>query len=233
MKIYIAEDEPLAAAKTRLLLEKIGEGGDISTFDNGVSALAAIMREKPDILFLDIQMPGMTGMEVMERIKDVEVIVTSAFDQYALDSFRFQVTDYLLKPYSLERLQTAVSKAKESIRLKALDRQVHSANLSVRTNGKNEIIPLADITYVESVKDYIRIVTADGQSRMVLCTLRNLEDQLDKAAFVRVHRSYIVNVNYVVGTSAQELTLKDGTRVAVGKTYRDIVARIHGKPKLG
>ena len=121
MKIYIAEDEPLASAKLKLFLEKLNEQGDISIFDNGISALAAIDRERPDLLFLDIQMPGMTGIDIMQRISGIPVIVTSAYDNYAIDSFSFNATDYLLKPYTLERLKMAVEKAKKVIRLNQLD----------------------------------------------------------------------------------------------------------------
>ncbi len=223
MKIYIAEDEPLAAAKLKLFLEKLGESGDISLFDNGISVLAAITSNRPDLLFLDIQMPGLTGMQVLERLTGLQVIITSAFDQYALDSFRFQVTDYLLKPYTLERLQVAVNKAKENLRLQQLDQQVNAAKLMVRAEGKTEKISQADILYLESLKDYVRIVTYEQGKRvqrLTLSTLSSLEEQLDTNHFLRVHRSYIVNFRKVSRFESQNLTLSDGTSIPVGKTYR-------------
>lgn len=223
MKIYIAEDEPLAAAKLKLFLEKLGESGDISLFDNGISVLAAITSNRPNLLFLDIQMPGLTGMQVLERLTGLQVIITSAFDQYALDSFRFQVTDYLLKPYTLERLQVAVNKAKENLRLQQLDQQVNAAKLMVRAEGKTEKISQADILYLESLKDYVRIVTYEQGKRvqrLTLSTLSSLEEQLDTNHFLRVHRSYIVNFRKVSRFESQNLTLSDGTSIPVGKTYR-------------
>ena len=132
MKIYIAEDEPLAAAKLKLFLEKLGEGGDISVWTDGVSALAAIERERPDLLFLDIQMPGLTGMQILPRLHELPVIVTSAYDQYAIDSFSLNVTDYLLKPNTLERLKMAVEKGKKVIRLQQLERSSQARQITLR-----------------------------------------------------------------------------------------------------
>lgn len=226
MKIYIAEDEPLAAAKLKFFLEKLGEGGDVSLFDNGVSLLAAIGKDKPDLLFLDIQMPGMTGMQVLERISGIQVIVSSAFDRYALESFRFQVADYLLKPYTLERLQLALGKARENIRLKQLDQQINAARLTVRVDGRSEIILQSDILYIEAMKDYVRIFCLEGTrsvQRLTMETLGGIGEMLDDRYFIRVHRSYIVNLRQVTGFDSQQLELTTGTKVPVGKTYRNTI----------
>ncbi len=223
MKIYIAEDEPLAAAKLKLFLEKLGESSDVSHFDNGMSALAAVENEPPDLLFLDFQMPGLTGMQVLERISGMQVIITSAFDKYAIDSFRFQVTDYLLKPYTLERLQTALNKAKENIRLQQLDRQVNAARLTVRADGKTEILQQADILYLEALKDYVRIVSEESGRRMqrlTLGTLASIGEQLDPQYFKKVHRSFIVNLRHVVKFEYPALTLTDGTQIPVSRAHR-------------
>jgi len=224
MKIYIAEDEPLAAAKLKLFIEKLGEGPDITHFDNGVSALAAIQREAPDVLFLDIQMPGMTGMEVLECLgnQKSQVIITSAYDQYALPAFGFHVTDYLLKPYTIERLGEALKKAKETIRLKQLDQQVNATTLSIRCDGRDEVVHTADIIALESLKDYVRISLNNHQHRLVLAPLSSFESQLPDE-FVRIHRSFIINKQAIVAIDGNEVTMCDGSKYSVGKTYRNIL----------
>ncbi|MCR5394992.1 MAG: LytTR family DNA-binding domain-containing protein [Bacteroidales bacterium] len=220
MKIYIAEDEPLAAAKLKLFLEKLNEQGDISIFDNGISALAAIDRERPDLLFLDIQMPGMTGMEIMQRISGIPVIVTSAYDNYAIDSFSFNATDYLLKPYTLERLKVAVEKARKAIRLNQLEKESMGAQLTIRCDGKNEVLNEHDILWLESLKDYVRIVTSDGKHHLTLGALSSFEQQLDTETFARVHRSFIINLSKVKSSGAQMVTMSDGTEIPIGRKYK-------------
>ena len=221
MKIYIAEDEPLASAKLKLFIEKLEENPEISIFDNGISALAAIDRERPDLLFLDIQMPGLTGMQVLERGVNVPVIITSAYDQYAIDSFSFNVTDYLLKPYTLERLKMALDKAHKAIRLQELDAVSAPRQISIRVDGATEIVQIDNILYLESDKDYVRFVTTDKQRRLLTKgSMNSFEEQLPKEKFSRVHRSYIVNDSQVESWALQTLTMTDGTEIPIGKTYR-------------
>lgn len=223
MKIYIAEDEPLASAKLKLFLEKLGESSNVYTFDNGVSLLAAINREHPDLLFLDIQMPGMTGMEVLERIQGIPVIITSAYDQYAIESFSFNVTDYLLKPYTLPRLEAAVEKAKKAIRLQELDKVSQQQLLNFRAEGMNVHLPLEKILYLEAVKDYVKIETTDNQRHMTLARLSNLEEQLSDSHFTRVHRSFIVNTRYISSIGTQSLILQNDIEIPIGKTYKKLL----------
>jgi len=225
MNIYIAEDEPLASAKLKLFLQKIGEKGEIRVFDNGISLLASLQDSLPDILFLDIQMPGANGMQVLERmaeigLKSTQIIITSAFEQYALQSFGFSVTDYLLKPYTLDRLKQAVDKAKNNIRLQSLDKQINTCTISVRVDGRNVMIPSNEIVYLESLKDYVRIVTNDGQKRLTLGTLSSFEEKLTDD-FLRVHRSFIINLNHILDFNSQTVTMLGKLEISIGKTYRE------------
>lgn len=230
MRIYIAEDEPLAAAKLKLFLEKLGEGSDLRHFDNGVTALSAVLEQTPDLLFLDIHMSGLSGMEILARLaaepeaQDLPVIITSAYDQYAIDSFGYNVTDYLLKPFTLERLEQALRKAKQTIRLQQLQRQLDSSSLSIRCDGKTEILQTSDILLLESLKDYVRIMTRDGRNRTVLGTLTNFEEQLPANDFMRIHRSYIINVHEIQEIGSSQIRLSSGFSVPVGKTYRSLLS---------
>lgn len=221
MKIYIAEDEPLAAAKLKLFIEKLGEGPDITLLDNGINTLAALRNEVPDILFLDIQMPGITGMEILESIEldRTQVIITTAYDHYALPAFSFNVTDYLLKPYTIERLKVALEKAKNTLRLQQLDMQVNASTITIKYDGKTEVISTSEIVSLYADKDYTHFALRDGSRRMVLGTLSSFESQLPDD-FMRIHRSTIINRNAVVSTEGYNVNLCDGQQVAVGKTYR-------------
>lgn len=221
MKIYIAEDEPLAAAKLKLFIEKLGEGPDITLLDNGINTLAALRNEVPDILFLDIQMPGITGMEILESIEldRTQVIITTAYDHYALPAFSFNVTDYLLKPYTIERLKVALEKAKNTLRLQQLDMQVNASTITIKYDGKTEVISTSEIVSLYADKDYTHFALRDGTRRMVLGTLSSFESQLPDD-FMRIHRSTIINRNAVVSTEGYNVNLCDGQQVAVGKTYR-------------
>lgn len=220
MKIYIAEDEPLASAKLKLFLDKLGEGSDTAIFDNGFSVLAAIDKERPDLLFLDIQMPGMTGMEVLQRIQGLPVIITSAYDQYAIESFNLNVTDYLLKPYSLERLKAAIEKGKKALRLLQIEQQEKSQQLIIRVEGTNEVINIAEMLYIEALKDYVKIVLTNNRTRITLGSISGFEGQLSNAKFLRVHRSFLVNTQKIVSQTANSITLTDGQEIPLGRTYK-------------
>ena len=229
LNIFIAEDEPLAAAKLKLFLQKLGET-DVRVFDNGMSLLARLTEEIPDVLFLDIHMPGATGMQVMERIgiskhNAIQIIVTSAYEQYALESFNYNVTDYLLKPFTLERLHVALDKAKTNIRLRNLEKQASTEVITVRCEGKSVIIPVQDIVLLESLKDYVRIVTTGHHKHITMGTLGSFAERLPED-FVRIHRSYLVNIGHIKAFSSQTVTMIDGSQIAIGRTYREQIEAI-------
>lgn len=215
MRIYITEDEPLAAQKLQLFLQKLGERAeDITIYDNGEKLLEALqIAPFPDLLFLDIQMPGLTGLEVLGRLQEdanqLKVIITSAYDQYAIDGFNFGVTDYLLKPYTLDRLRQALSKVRPE------------PVINIRCEGRTERIRVQDIVCLESNKDYTCFTLEDGRRLMTLGTLSGFEQQLPESAFARVQRSYIVGLKHVQSYNSQSVLLSTGVEVPIGKTFRD------------
>lgn len=220
MRIYIAEDEPLAAQKLQLFLEKLGETpDDITRFSDGASLMNALTSGLcPDLLFLDIQMPGLTGIEVLRQLQSLQsdsgqespkVIITSAYDQYAIDGFNFGVADYLLKPYTLDRLRQALSKVRTE------------PMLSIRCDGRTERVRISDIVCLESAKDYTCFTLADNRRLSTLGTLSGFEQQLPATLFARVQRSYIVGLKHVRSFNSQTVMLSIGTEVPIGKTYRD------------
>ena len=218
MRIFIAEDEPLAAQKLQLFLQKLGEE-DTTVFDNGANLVEALKTTpKPDLLFLDIQMPGLTGIEVLQHLqtpeqqkgnKELKVIITSAYDQYAIDGFNFGVADYLLKPYTLDRLRQALAKVRPE--------QV----INIRVEGRTVPIRVTDIVSLSAQKDYTEFTLADGQKLLTIGTLTGFEQQLPTMLFSRIQRSYLVGLRHVKNYSASVVSLTTGEELPIGRTYRD------------
>jgi DNA-binding LytR/AlgR family response regulator len=226
--IYIIEDEPPAAEKLRLFLQRAAPECKAEVFRDGRTALQALQSQRPELIFLDIEIPGLTGLELLEQLPPEErplVVITSAYEKYALSGFRFNVTDYLLKPYSFARFEEALAKARETIRLRALDRRTFpeptapDEALIIRTDLRTERISPADILYVEAVKDYVRLVTTTRRM-LTQQTLTAIEAQLPADRFCRIHRSYIVRTDCITAYDRDSVTLTDGTRLTVGKTYK-------------
>lgn len=223
MVIYIAEDEPLAAQKLQLFLQKLGEKAeDITVFGNGALLVNALESHTlPDLIFLDIQMPQLTGLEVLTHLHDnlgedaPKVIITSAYDRYAIDGFNFGVADYLLKPYTLDRLRQALSKVRVE------------PTIDIRLKGRTERVRISDIVCLEADKDYTLITLADGRRISTLGTLTSFEQQLPPQSFARVQRSYIVALRHVASYSSQSVTLTGNIEVPIGKTYRESFAAIN------
>lgn len=237
MTAYIADDEPLALAKLKLFLQRTGmEVAVTGEYGDGASLLAALLRaeqedELPDLVVTDIRMPGLTGMEVIERLpRRVQVIITSAHEDYAVSGFAQGVTDYLLKPYTQERLTTAVRRAAEGVRLSELDRRVNAAALTVRTEGRSLRLNADDVLCLRAEGDYTAITLRSGGRRLlVLEGLTALMERLPEGGFARVHRSYVINVSGVRVVGRQSVTLADGSEVPVGRTYREQIARLREK----
>ncbi len=222
LKCLIIDDEKLAREVIRRYLldypdiEMIGECG------NGFEGIKTISSEKPDIIFLDIQMPKLSGFEMLELIGDPPVIIfTTAFDQYALKAFEVNAADYLLKPFSKERfeeaLKRAIHKAGEAGSAPEVKRLIaHQDNeqeilsrVVVKKGSDIIIIPVEEIIYFEAQDDYVRIVAEQGKF-LKQKTMKYFESRLESEDFVRIHRSYIVNINYI---SKIELYEKESYRI--------------------
>ena len=220
MRIYIAEDEPLAAQKLQFFLEKLGhESQNILLFDDGAKLIETLKTQTtPDLLFLDIQMPGMTGIEVLKYLQqeqkkgnhaDLKVIITSAFDQYAIDGFNYGVSDYLLKPYTLDRLHQALSK----VRMEPV--------INIRTEWRTERLRVNDIVCLVAQKDYTQITLLDGNKLVTKSTLSSFEQQLPPGLFVRIQRSYLVSLKHVKSYNSTSVILTTGEQAPIGRTFRE------------
>ena len=191
MKAIIIDDERLARAELRRLLVAHPEIEIVGEACNGEEALALIGQTSPDLLLLDVQMPGMTGFDVLERLDDIpQVIFTTAYDAYAIKAFEVNALDYLMKPIAPARLATALAKVRPRSGPTRLER------VFVRDGDRCWIVALPDIFLLESEGNYTR-VCFDGQRPLIRRSLNALESQLDPAVFFRANRQQILNLKWI------------------------------------
>lgn len=228
LQLLIVDDEPLAR---RLMREYLGKHADINIVGeaaNGLEAVDAIHQFAPDLILLDIFMPKITGLEVLELTGRTRgVIFTTAYDQYALKAFDLHAVDYLLKPFSQARFDEAIARARKLLQVEPgnipellADSQVE--RIVVRDRGQVVIVPLVDIAYIEAQDDYISIHW-NGRSILKTQSLSALEAQLDSREFVRIHRSVVVKLSAVkclerISKDSQVALLHTGERLPVSRT---------------
>jgi len=209
IKAIIIDDEELARQLIKNYLKDVDYIEIIQECDNGFEAVKAIAELNPDIIFLDIQMPKLNGFELLELIENPpEVIFITAHNEYAIKAFEMNAVDYLLKPYSRERLIAAVNKAVERLKtglpssknIKKLIQQPVTGNIErvvVKSGYKIKVIPVEKIIYLEAQDDYVMIYTDEGK-HLKQSTMKYFETFLDPSQFIRIHRSYIVRIDQVV-----------------------------------
>ncbi|MCG8700309.1 MAG: LytTR family DNA-binding domain-containing protein [Bacteroidales bacterium] len=213
------EDEPLAEEKLLDFIERTPFLEVIKTFDNAIEAIGYLKENSIDLIFLDIQMKGLTGIQFMEVLKNKpQIIITSAYNEYALKCYEFSVTDYLLKPYSFERFIQAVDKALSNIPGKENSQTIPHDYIFIKTEYRIEKVLLNDILYVEGMKDYVRLIT-DKQKIMSLMSMKSLLKILPENCFVRTHKSFIVAINKIESIERNRIKIKDQL-IPVGDTYK-------------
>jgi two-component system LytT family response regulator len=228
----IIDDEPLARSILKEYLEDFGEIKIVQECSDGFEGLKAIMQHKPQLLFLDVQMPKINGFEMLELIEEPPaVIFVTAFDEYAIKAFDQHAIDYLLKPFSKERLGKAIEKFLEHTSSGNIIASVpdtiavspqQKQRVVVKTSGKIKIIPVDDIHYIEAADDYVKIFTKEG-SFLKNRTMAHFEKTLDGQQFVRTHRSYMINIQMITRIDPYEkdsflAILKDGKQVPVSRS---------------
>lgn len=233
IRAVIVDDEDLARQVVRELLEAHPEIEIVAECANGFEAVKAVTELKPDLLFLDIQMPKLDGFEVLELIgSDMAVIFATAYDQHALRAFEVHAVDYLLKPFGAERFEQALARARQRMgeklppapELKASTRAPgeFAERIVVRDGTRVHIIPIGKLDYAEAQDDYVALA-AEGKKHLKQQTISSLETSLDPARFLRIHRSYIVNLERVTkiepyGKDTHLSILSDGTRLPVSRS---------------
>jgi two-component system, LytTR family, response regulator len=229
----IVDDEELARGLIREMLEKHPEIEVLAECVNGFDAVKAVAERKPDLLFLDVQMPKLDGFEVLELIgDDVPVIFVTAYDHYAMRAFDVHAVDYLLKPFSEERFEASLARARERMgrrvpasELAAAARPPSSPYLErivIKDGTRVHILPVAKLDYAEAQDDYVALHSG-GKSFLKQQTISSLETSLDPGRFIRIHRSYIVNLERVARMEpytkeSRVVVLSDGKQLPVSRT---------------
>ncbi|WP_268035750.1 LytR/AlgR family response regulator transcription factor [Algoriphagus sp. PAP.12] len=228
IRTIIIDDEPLAAGIVREFLAEFPQFEIVDQCEDGFQAMKSIQKHQPDLLFLDVQMPKITGFELLELLDEPPaVIFTTAFDQYALKAFDAQAVDYLLKPFSQDRFRQAIERflstqEKEIDASGIQDLAEKSNRLVVRVKNEIKIIPVSEVMYFEAQDDYIAIHTDSGQFLKKM-TMKSLEESLSPDQFARIHRSYMLNLNQITRIESYErdsylVFLKNGEKLPVSKT---------------
>jgi two-component system LytT family response regulator len=255
IRAIVADDERLARRKLRMLLGSESQIEVVAECLNGKQTVSAMRSFRPDMLFLDIQMPDLDGFEVLSEISPEEmpqVIFTSAYDQYAIRAFEAHALDYLLKPFDQDRLHAAIERATAEIR-KSKDQEVTNRvlellssvkaqkrpiaefeeRLAIRTNGRVVFLTLDEIHWVEAAANYVRLNTGKN-SYLFRETISRVSERLNPAHFVRIHRSMIVNVRSIkelipVNSGEYVVVLHGGKELSCSRGYRANLQHLIGK----
>lgn len=245
IRAAIADDELLARHKLRLLLESESDVSIVGESATGAETMELVRLARPDILFLDIRMPGADGFEILRGLAELgiipkSIIFTTAYDKYASRAFDVDAVDYLLKPFTAERLHAAVGRARRqiddsrrSVSATPADNNRSSSFLKrivFKSRGRIVFLPVSEIRWVGAEENYVRLCTGT-ETHLLRETLTHLTEKLDPELFLRVHRSFLVNLQYVKefrSTDVEEpvLVLRDGQQVAVSRGYRSRVREL-------
>jgi len=233
LRIAVVDDEPLARAVLCEFLAAEPNVEVVAECANGFEAVKAVSEKSPDLLLLDVQMPKLDGFEVLDLVgRDVAVVFTTAYDQYALRAFDVHAVDYLLKPVSAERLSEALARVRErlgrgertaspGVMAAAPPREGHAHRVLVRDGPRVHVIPVEKIDYIQAQDDYV-CFSSDGKDYLKEQTLAEVEASLDPKIFVRIHRSYVLNLARLARVDQDErenriAVLTDGRRLPVSR----------------
>ncbi|MFA6978119.1 MAG: LytTR family transcriptional regulator DNA-binding domain-containing protein [Ignavibacteriaceae bacterium] len=234
-KVVLIDDESLARQLVRKYLEEFSEIEVIAECENGFEGIKVIQDKKPDFVFLDIQMPKLSGFEMLELLENPpEIIFTTAYDQYAIKAFELNAVDYLLKPFSAERFKNAVTKILEKIANEKQRDVSYNVLLStkntdekldkilIKDGSKIHVIPLEEVEIIEAQDDYVYVHT-NASKYLKQKTMKYFEEHLDQTNFVRIHRSFIVASKTIkqidlLEKESYQVTLHNGKKLPVSKT---------------
>ena len=236
MRCIAIDDEPLALRQMSGYISKIPFLELAATFRSALSAKEWLKENSVDLIFVDINMPDMTGVEFVQTLETpAMVIFTTAYAEYAIEGYKLSAIDYLLKPFGLKDIARASEKAQSLYELLQLQEQMKSDNsqeeslsesaeegvLSVHADRKTHLVKMSNIVYVESAGEYVRLHMADGSNLVTLFRLKNMESELQSSQFMRVHRSYIINLSYVAGYTKGRVFLSNDDYVPIGENYKE------------
>ncbi|MDX6183633.1 LytTR family DNA-binding domain-containing protein [Flavobacterium sp. Fl-77] len=229
LKCIAVDDEPLALKLVETFIDQTPFLELVCSCDNAVEAMSLIREQQPDLIFLDINMPNLTGMELARLLQEQsgitpKIIFTTAYNHYAIEGYRVNAVDYLLKPFSYEEFLRATSKALQ------LSEETSTASQVINTDDEFIFIKveyqwirvsLKDISYIESLKDYVRVhLTSPLKPLLSLISLKALEEKLPSSKFMRLHRSFIVSLEKITAISKNSILINK-TEITVGEQYKE------------
>ncbi len=213
----VIEDEPLAMERTMEYIQKLPILNLVETFDNALDAIGFLKHNAVDLIFLDINLGELSGIQLLENINiSCDVIITTAYPDFALQGYDLNVTDFLLKPFSFERFLQSVDKVQQHVALKAIDKKPDY--IFVKTENRIEKISFDDVLYIEGMRDYRRIHTSKKKI-MTLQTFTDLEKEIPPHIICRVHKSYMVALNKIIKVEKDRIHIQDAT-IPVSETYK-------------
>ena len=234
LNCWIVDDEPLALGLLDSYVQKTPFLNSTGKYSSAIQAMNNMPNERIDVIFLDIQMPEVNGMEFARFLdKNTRIIFTTAFSEYALDGYKVNALDYLLKPFSYSEFLSASKRALEWFKMKTASQEKGESEVSgifVRSDYKLVHVLFDDILLVEGLKDYIKIFTGkDPKPILTLMSMKSMEDELPATRFIRVHRSFIVNRDKIVRVEKNRIIIGKH-EIPIGETYRKaFMEEINGK----
>ncbi|MFM2335753.1 MAG: hypothetical protein RIS91_1756 [Bacteroidota bacterium] len=235
IRCILIDDEPLALEVLKAHLSNHHSVEVVTTFSNGLDAIDWLKDHSVDVVFTDINMPGISGLDLVKNQYPAPhaVIFTTAHPNYAADAFEFEALDYLLKPISPERIEKALKRLEEymSMRKGGDDVSLKPDFVFVKVDGQHQKVNYSDILYVEAFADYVKIWTSNDKRIVTLQTMRNMEQSLPADQFVRIHRSFIVAKNKIeaIQNNAVVIGVK---QLPIGKNYKELVQSIVQQTRL-
>lgn len=231
IKCLIIDDEPLAVNVVKNYLEQIEDAELVNSFNNAIDALNFLKNNKIDLIFLDINMPILDGLNFIKSLKKPPlIIITSAYTEFAIDAYEFDVIDYLVKPYEFHRFMKAINKVYSRLDINNATNPVKNTRqyLFIKIDKKKmKKIFLDEILVIESLKDYLKINTTNGKF-LIHSTLSSFTDLLPKNNFIRIHRSYTIAMNKIDAVEGNSIEI-DGMRYVIGRSYinevKDIILK--------
>jgi two-component system LytT family response regulator len=248
IRVILADDEELARERLRQVLHEENEIEIVAECAGGAETVDAVLRLQPDLLFLDIQMPGMDGFAVIKKLTAQNlplVIFVTAYDEYAVQAFELHACDYVLKPFKKNRFRETLAHAKSQLHLRnnagyaqrittllETMQRPYLERISIKETGRLFFIKTAEIEWFKAEDNYIR-VHSGGKSYLIRQTMRTLEEQLDPHRFIRIHRTAIVNVEKIRELQQwfqrdYRVILQDGTKLPLGRSYRNHLRSVLG-----
>ena len=236
MRCIAIDDEPLALRQISGYIGKIPFLELVTSFRSAVAAQEWLKENETDLIFVDINMPDMTGVEFVQSLEvKAMVIFTTAYAEYAIEGFKLSAIDYLLKPFGLQDITRASEKALSLYELLQLHEQLSGENstevssaesaeegvLSVHADRKTHLVKMSNILYLESAGEYVRLHLTDGTKLVTLFRLKNMESELQSSQFMRVHRSYIINLSHISGYTKGRVFLSNDDYVPIGENYKE------------